>query len=155
MQYILLADYHDNDFFALKFYPKPFRKSTKKYSLITNRGDLGNIVITCLKVIPLLLEKYPTASFGFAGARSFDPVNKKKNKKGKTIGRWEQLEENQRFKVYSAIVRKRIGDITFQHFIYKEISAYMLINRKCKNIDLKETIIKIMLSATYNHFSNR
>ena len=38
LQYILLADYHDNDFFALKFYPKPFRKSTKVFVNNQQRG---------------------------------------------------------------------------------------------------------------------
>jgi len=69
LNYVLTAELHDNDFFAIKFYPKCFKKTDKKYSLITNKGDVGNIVITCLKIIPILLNDNPRASFGFVGAR--------------------------------------------------------------------------------------
>ncbi len=162
-RYILTADYNREDFFAIKFYPKPFRKSDRKYSIITNKGDLGNILVSCLKVIPILLIEYPRASFGFAGARTYDPVYKrrsrrrnkssKSDKKRKRIleGRWEQIESNQRFNIYSYVAKKKIGNKTFQHFEYKEISSYMLVNRSSGNIDEREFILKEMLSNTYNN----
>ncbi|MCY4781452.1 hypothetical protein ORI89_17465 [Sphingobacterium sp. UT-1RO-CII-1] len=112
-----------------------------KYSLITNRGDIGNILITCLNIIPILLNIHPTASFGFAAARTFD-------KKSKKV---EPLRKNQRFKVYAYIAQRKIGDRTFQHFEYPEVSGYLLINRSANhNVESTEIMIKSMLSETYN-----
>jgi hypothetical protein len=141
LNYVLLADCHKHDFFAIKFYPKCYKKTDKKYSLITNKGDLGNVLISCLNVIPILLKEHPVASFGFAGARSID-------KKSKTV---EPLESNQRYNTYTYIAQRRIGNKTFQHFEYPEISGYMLINRACPlGVEHKEEIIQKMLRETYN-----
>lgn len=141
LNYVILADCHKYDFFSIKFYPKRYKKTDKKYSLITNKGDVGNILISCLNVIPPLLEKHPHASFGFAGARTID-------KYSKTI---EPLENNQRYRTYTYIAQRRIGDKTFQHFEYPEISGYMLINRVCDlGVEKREAVIQKMLRETYN-----
>lgn len=140
-KYVLKADFHEKCFFAIKFYPKRYRSSEKKFSVITNKGDVANILVSCLKVIPVLLSKYPTASFGIAASRSYDTQSKK----------YEPLENNQRFKLYSSIARKKIGDQTFQHYEYPEISGYLLINRAANNeVDNHELQIKQMLINTYN-----
>lgn len=98
-------------------------------------------MISCLNVIPPLLEKHPHASFGFAGARTID-------KYSKTI---EPLENNQRYRTYTYIAQRRIGDKTFQHFEYPEISGYMLINRVCDlGVEKREAVIQKMLRETYN-----
>ena len=76
-KYILRADYHTFDVFAIKFYVDQQKESDKKYSIITNKGDAMNIIVTCAKVVPLLLVDYPHASFAFAGSRSIDKVSNK------------------------------------------------------------------------------
>lgn len=73
--YIVRAEYHDEDVFAIKFYCKKDRKSEYKYSKIVNKGDLGNIIMSCAKVIPLLLQTHPQVSFCFAASRSVDVRN--------------------------------------------------------------------------------
>lgn len=138
--YILRADYHEGDVFAIKFYCKKDRHSLFKYSKIVNRGDLGNIIITCFKVVPLLLKSYPSASFGFAAARSIDEKTKKV----------EFYTKNQRFEIYRYISPLKFGMITFAHFEYEAISSYILVNRSCPDIDAKEREIVNMLSDTYN-----
>src|SRR5690606_8146966 len=90
-----------------------------KYSKIINKGDVGNILITCAKAIPLILQQHPTASFGFVGARTLD----------KASGKVESYNNNQRFTIYSYIVAQKFGKITFEHMEYPEISGYLLINR--------------------------
>ena len=138
---MLLADCHNHDFFSIKFYPKHYRKTDKKYSLITNKGDIGNVLITCLSVIPLLLLQHPTGSFGFAGARTYDRASK-------TV---EQLEINQRYNTYTYIAQRKIGTQTFEHFKYPDISGYMLVNKSCAlNVNEQEKLIREMLGRTYN-----
>ncbi len=145
LQYILTADYHEDDFFAIKFYAKMHRKSDFKYSLITNKGDIGNLLVTCLKCVPLLLETYPTASFGFVGSRTYDKVSKK----------LEDYSNTQRFRIYREFVVTKIGADIFKHYEYEGISGYLLVNRNCGvDVDAKERELVTMLAATYNDLPN-
>lgn len=141
LNYVVTADLHEYDFFAIKFYPKCYRKTEKKYSLITNRGDVGNILVSCINVISILLQERPKASFGFVGARTHD-------KRSNTI---EPIENTQRFRTYAYIAKRKIGDLTFQHFEYSEISGYMLINRAGEHdVEYLESYIRLMLCEIYN-----
>ncbi len=137
--YVLNADYHEEDVFVVKFYSKRHKGSDNKYNKILNKGDLGNILITCLRVVPMLLNDYPTASFGFIGSISIDKKRLQEN-----------YNNNQRFRVYSYIATQKIGSETFQHYRYSEISGYLLVNRKNENTDSKEADIKKMFAKTYN-----
>ncbi len=145
LHYVLTADYHEEDVFAVKFYAQMHRKSGFKYSLIVNKGDIGNILMTCLKVIPIILKKYPNASFGFIGSRSYD-------RKSKTL---ENYEKTQRFRVYKHIVVQTIGNETFQHYQYEDLSGYLLINRNNElSMAMKERAIAKMFATTYNNLQD-
>lgn len=139
--YVLRAEYHQEQVFALKFYAQKDSKSDYKYSRIINRGDVFNILITCLKSVQIILKDYPEASFGFIGARTIDPV----------ANRAEDYENTQRFRVYSQIVENTIGDQTFEHFTYEAVSGYLLVNRSAGNIEDKERLVKQMFILTYNN----
>ena len=139
--YVLRAEYHQEQVFALKFYAQKDSKSDYKYSRIINRGDVFNILITCLQSVQIILRDYPGASFGFIGARTIDPVS----------NRAEGYENTQRFRVYSQIVEDTIGYQTFEHFTYENVSGYLLVNRDVENIEDKERLIKQMFISTYNH----
>ena len=139
--YILHADYHQHDFFAIKFYCKKDRNSEFKYSKIINRGDIGNILMSCVKVIPILLNDYPGASFGFIASRSIDETSQKV----------ESYINNQRFRIYSYLIFRKFGEKTFAHFTYPDFSGYLLVNRKCADINIKEKELVELLSGTYNN----
>lgn len=138
--YILHAEYHEENVFAIKFYCKKDKRSDYKYNKIVNKGDVGNIFITCAKVVPLLLSEYPTSSFGFSGARSIDFKSKKV----------ENYTNNQRFRLYKHVASLKFGTKTFTHFEYEKISSYLLINNDCANVNSNETKIKNMFRKTYN-----
>ncbi len=138
--YIINADYHEEDVFAIKFYCSKDKRSDFKYNKIVNKGDLGNIFITCAKIVPLLLKSYPTASFGFCGARSVDFKSRKV----------ENYINNQRFRIYKNIVSIKFGTLTFTHYEYEQISSYLLVNNNC-NASVSEKRIKKMFSSTYNN----
>lgn len=137
--YILHADHHEENVFAIKFYCKKDRHSDYKYSKIVNKGDLGNILITCAKVVPILLKNYPSASFGFAGARTIDIESKKV----------EPFSNNQRFRTYKYLIALKFGTKTFAHYEYQAISSYLLVNKDCNNVDAKERELVKMFSETY------
>jgi hypothetical protein len=138
--YIINADYHEEDVFAIKFYCAKDKRSDYKYNKIVNKGDLGNIFISCAKVVPLLLLDYPNASFGFCGARTVDFKSKKV----------ENYINNQRFRIYKNIVSMKFGTMTFTHYEYEQISSYLLINNK-SNVIISEKNIKKMFSSNYNN----
>lgn len=137
--YILNADYHEEDVFAIKFYCVKDKRSNYKYNKIVNKGDIGNIFITCAKVVPLLLQEYPNASFGFCGARSVDS----------RLRKVEDYSNNQRFRIYKNIVSLKFGTKTFTHYEYEKISSYLLINNN-SDVKITEKRIKSMFVSTYN-----
>lgn len=56
----------------------------------------------------------------------------------------ESRESNQRFRIYRTIALNLFGRETFEHFEYKNVSSYILVNRKgCENIEIKRIILKI------------
>jgi hypothetical protein len=138
--YIVHADYHEEDVFAIKFYAQKDSKDDYKYSRITNKGDVFSILISCLQVVPLLLPDYPTASFGFIGSRTVDRIS----------GTVEDYQNTQRFRIYCGIVESTIGEQTFAHFSYQEISGYLLVNRLADTLEEREQIITRMFTNTYN-----
>lgn len=141
--YILRAEYHSEDVFAVKFYCKKDKRSRFKYHKIVNKGDVGNIFITCLKVIPILLQKYPTASFGICGSPTIDF-------KSKMI---ENYANNQRFRTYCYVISLKIGTETFTHYDYQNVSSYLLLNNKNPDLETKENLIIKMFSDTYHELS--
>lgn len=143
--YILRAEYHDNDVFAIKFYRKLDRGNENKYSKIINAGDLGNILVTCASILPILLsqDRYKKSSFCLAGASSIDQK-----------GYVEDKSNNQRFKIYSYLIKQKIGTKTFTHFEYPKNSSYMLINKNSDiEVNINEQKIKKMFFETYNTIS--
>lgn len=137
-QYIIRAEHHSGDVFAIKFYCKKDKRSNYKYSKIINKGDCGNIIISCAKVIPLLLEQYPTASFAFAASRSVDVGNR-------II---EDFQQNQRYKLYCYMIPIKFGEKTFWHYAYDQISSYILHN---KSANISKSEIENMFKNTYQN----
>lgn len=139
--YILRADYHQEDVFAIKFYAQPHKHSDLKYSKITNKGDVPNILISCLSVVPILLANHPEASFGFIGSRTVDKASQ----------RVEGHENTQRYRIYKELVKEKIGSLTFEHVDYQALSGYLLLNRSAMNLKAKEAAILTMFAETYNN----
>lgn len=137
--YILNADYHEGDVFAIKFYCKKDRHSDYKYSKIINKGDAGNILVTCAYVIPNLLKEYPSASFGFTGSRTVDVRSNKV----------EPFQNNQRFRTYKYLIALKFAAKTFAHFAYEKISSYLLVNKKNADIEAKERELVKMFAEIY------
>lgn len=138
LNYIIRCEYHLEDVFAIKFYCKKDKKSDLKYSLLVNRGDVANILITCLKVIPILLQKIPNASFAIIGAPRIDKIYE------------EPSSNNVRFRVYSAIAKAKIGRVMFSHYHNEHISGYLLVNNHVDNVEAKKMAIQKMFTETYN-----
>lgn len=144
MHYIIRAEYHIEDVFAIKFYCKKDRKSPFKYNKILNKHTYGTVIKifhTCLSLVPILLKKHPKCNFAIYSARSVDLKNPKRLT--------EDILINQRFRIYTPFIQQRIGSETFTHFKYDAISSYLLVNNQVGNVDIKENQIKTMFERTY------
>ena len=142
LHYIIRAEYHTEDVFAVKFYCQRDSKSDFKYNKIVNKGSAIKIIITCIQLIPELLVKHPKASFALYASRSIDFSSSSKLTEG--------LEENQRYRIYKYFIQTRIGSKVFTQFDYPSISSYILINNTNENINQKESDILEMFSRTYD-----
>jgi hypothetical protein len=140
LHYIIRAEYHKNDFFAIKFYAKKDRKSENKYSKVTNKGDVASILVSSAKAIPYLLKEFPNASFGFIGSRTIDTKTQKV----------ENYINNQRYRLYKYHLPQLIGNETFKHIAFKNSSAYALLNNNQEDLIIYEQKLKKMLINTYN-----
>lgn len=121
LKYIIRAEAHD-DVFAIKFYTARDKALDDKYNRVIGAYDYTGtlrIFVTCASLIPILMEKFPTYSFIVNGARTIDSSNKIENES-----------ETQRFRIYRALATKIIGEQSFKHYQFKEISSYLLIRRK-------------------------
>lgn len=99
---------------------------------------MGNVIMSCAKVIPLLLKEYPDASFAFAASRSVD-------NKTKTM---EDYRLTQRYKIYCYMIPLKFGYITFNHIAYDIISSYLLHN---KNSSSSRGEIELIFKETYQN----
>lgn len=144
MLYVIRAEYHTENVYAIKFYCKKDKRSDHKYNKIINKNKFTTVIKifeTCLFLIPELLNQFHNCSFIIYSSRTIDFSNPKKLT--------ENLYENQRFRVYSKFIQDRIGNKTFTHIEYPSISSYLLINNNEKDIQSKELLIKEMLERTY------
>lgn len=137
LKYIIRVEAYE-DVFAIKFYAARDRKLDNKYNRIVkahNYKSALKIFVTCASIIPCLIKEYPHASFAVNGAESMDMESDKV----------ESRESNQRFRIYRTIALNLFGRETFEHFEYKNVSSYILVNRKgCENIEIKKDNIKDM-----------
>lgn len=122
--YIVLVEQYEHNVFAIKFYPKKWSNSKRKYQLLTGTNEPRKIINTCINVMLSIYEENPDASFGFVGANRID----------------ESPNETKRYKVYSTIVATYFSNEFFFHKENKEKSAYLLINNK--SLSNNPTLVK-------------
>ncbi|MBA4304843.1 MAG: hypothetical protein C0424_11510 [Sphingobacteriaceae bacterium] len=139
LKYVVHVEEYDEQLCAIKFYPKCLRKSDFKYNKIINKGDVINVLMSVASVIPHLLQENTKFSFGFVGSRSVNTMN----------NYTEHFIANKRYRIYSELIKQVIGDRTFVHIEYEQISGYLLLNKAAGDIDYKENKIKKMLNNIY------
>lgn len=92
LTYCIEAVYHKANFFAVKYYCKAHKNSKNRYSLLTNTHEPYKILRSCIQIIPILQEKYPSSSFVAVGARSI------------SSGKIEEPENTIRFQLYYKMI---------------------------------------------------
>lgn len=148
--YIIEVFYYGHmDLFLIKFYNHNSR-SRNKYAVMTNKGDVRNILMTNYDLMTDLLKEYPTASFCFIGERRYY-----RDKQSQEIF-VEAMANNIRYRVYKAFIQQAY----FQTFINSNfvqlqkdsISGYLLLNKGNKRfstISLYKECIKAGLGEAY------
>lgn len=137
LKYILRAEAYQ-DVFAIKFYAARDRNLDTRYNRILkvhNYTGTLRLFLTCASIIPTLLKKHPSFSFAVNGAESMDMESDKV----------ESRNLNQRFRIYRNVALNLFGRETFEHIEFKEVSSYLLVNRRsCQDILQKSEEIKNM-----------
>ena len=88
-----------------------------------------------------LHKQFPDLSFVIKGAEGFDPKTQ----------RYEPETENQRFRIYRALLAKSFGSETFTHFQYKHSSIYFLVrNSNIETPEQKEARLFNILREKHN-----
>ncbi len=113
--YIINVEEYRHNIFAVKFYLKKHRKSENKYKFIENVGsDTARAIFsTCIEIMVHFLKTNPYSSFTYIASAS----------KG------ESEKNNQRFRIYRYIFEISFPITDFDHKLYEEKSAYLILNR--------------------------
>lgn len=141
LKYIIRVEAHDS-VFALKFYAARDRKLDLKYNRILkahNYTKSMRIFVTCAYLVPEILKKHPNASFAINGARSVDIYADK----------IENKNNDQRFRIYKILSNRLFSRVQFEHYEFKEISSYLMVNRKCGDVNKEKDRIKDMFLDRY------
>ncbi|MDP2187217.1 MAG: hypothetical protein Q8J69_00910, partial [Sphingobacteriaceae bacterium] len=131
----------DHDLYVVKFYPKQYRHSEKKFNLIANDHNSFKVLGTCINVLltELLLAK-PDSSFLFHG------VPKAKNSKHNfLVGDYE---DTQRFRIYKYIIINRLGRQTFAMNHDPKLSLMCVLRRSKLNDEFEEYVLNVARKLT-------
>jgi len=142
LKYIARAE-KMGEVFAVKFYAARDRKSEHdKYSLAHGQMGVGavlSIFNNCLSIIIEIGNRYPDCSFVFKGAEAYDS----------RMHKWEDENENQRFRIYRAYLSKNVGNVTYTHFHFPENSIYLLVHNSDEDVEAKKDRLMMSLKKRY------
>lgn len=113
-QYIVHVEEHPHFVYVIKFHLKSHRLSEKKYNLQTNLHDPLTVIGTCVEIMLYFYKQNPFASFAFIGANSLDEIS---------------VKNTRRFKIYRRIMENSFSPFTFNHLIFEDENAYVLLNK--------------------------
>jgi len=129
-RYIVQLETYKYDIFIIKFYLKKHGSWKWKYNIRTNDHEAIRVINTCLNICLDLLNKQPTASFGFLASRTYNPNTKK----------LEDEAVNARYRVYIGKLLNYFSPQNFLHEENPEKSSYLILNRRNRTPKLKEKI---------------
>jgi hypothetical protein len=141
--YWVNVEKYDLDIYIVKFHIAAHERSKKRYNLTINDQDncTGRILRTVLEIIKnQVLTPNPHASIGFIGAEKYDKNRPEKN---------EDKDNTQRFRIYQTLTNNVVGLGQFEHHYDNKTSAYLLVNRKNKNIPAIVKSAKKMFRELY------
>ena len=128
IQYIVRVEEYPHFMYVVKFYLKNHRLSDKKYNLLTNLHDPLSVIGTCVEIMLYFYAKNPSSSFAFIGANSLTE---------------DSVKNTKRFRIYKRIMENSFSPFTFNHRIYEDESAYILLNKDNAEQNLLEKVEQV------------
>ncbi|NBA76369.1 hypothetical protein GOQ04_12495 [Emticicia sp. ODNR4P] len=131
-KYVVVVDEYPEGFFVIQFYLWKYKKRKDKY-LLTAKTESANVKVisTCFFILLDFLEKNPNASFAFQGI--YDSTESRKPT-------CRNKDKSQRFRIYEYMMVNRISENIFNHAVYDQENAYLLVNKR----DRREDIVRII-----------
>lgn len=131
-KYIVHVEEYPHSVYAIKFHLKAHSLSDKKYNIETNLKDPLRVIGTCVEIMLYFYHKNPYATLAFIGANSILETDRKNTR---------------RFKIYKQIMENSFSVITFNHLVYENESAYILLNKDNLEVNLLEKIEQMFTSC--------
>lgn len=130
-----------HNLYVVKFYPKQYRQSDKKFNLIANDHNSFKVLGTCINVLLTeLLLAQPESSFLFHG------VPKAKNAKHNF--NVTDYENTQRFRIYKYIIINRLGRQTFVMNHDPKLSLMCVLRKSQVNEEFEEYVLNVARKLT-------
>lgn len=136
-KYIVEFEVFPNELYGMKFYLNDYKKSKKRFKMLTNFGEARPVFRTLVAIGVDFAERMPMCSIVFVG----------ENKVG------EDKCNTQRYRIYKMLVANTISDMLFTHVVLDEQSAYLLVNKQVPDTDRYLLWVKEYMVATYSDFS--
>lgn len=111
--YLVEVEEYENHIYSIKFYPKNMASSTRRFSFMTGDNEPRRVIITCIRIMKLYLERDPRSSFAFIGAHSAE----------------EHGANNKRFRFYMRMMKLYVSQRTFIHYVDEQRSACVIARR--------------------------
>lgn len=114
-RYLVEVEVYEKYFlYVVKFYRRKDKNIKHKFNINTNLNEATPIIRTCINIMLTQYKKNVFASFGFIGANSLAETSK---------------ENTKRFRIYSKVMQNMFSLVEFEHIVYGEGSAYLMLNR--------------------------
>jgi hypothetical protein len=132
--YIVEVEIYEYHIYVVKYYLKKHKNHKYKYNMLTGEHKAAGVITTCIYIILDLLKADPMASFGFIGSPTYNVATKK----------MEPADDTKRFRIYKAVMENLIGDQTFVHTFNPRHSAYLMLNKRHKDIGKMQNLANQM-----------
>lgn len=146
-RYLIIVEEYLNSIYIVKYHATCHTLCKEKFSFVFNDERPTYIIKTCIDVMLLHFAANPGASFGFVGSHSYNKL-----KKGTLVDK--DKANSQRYRIYKTLMFNFFGKTTFAHSTDRKFSAYLMINRKNKEIkqfkrEAQVAFEKIYISLTF------
>lgn len=109
-KYIAIVEQYNNNVYAIKFYPREYKGSKNRYSILTNDFEPRTIVNTIIQIMLVYARKNDNSSFLFIGSGTPDEGNV----------------NTKRFRFYKRMVAEYFDSSVFTHKEIAERSLYIM-----------------------------
>lgn len=135
-KYIVEFEVFPNKLYGMKFYLYDFKKSKKRYKMLTNLGEPRPVLRTLVAIGVDFARRFPECSVAFVGENR--------------VGEGKRC--TQRYRIYKMLMATMVSGEQFEHVILDEQSAYLLVNKRVGDIRQYIMFVQQYMIDNYSDF---